>query len=55
MGHPYQQGQRSRPERLFTPVKCISSGCTRFSNMSHGLCRQCIQKIHNSRKYKRSK
>lgn len=50
MTRQYKQGQRSRAHRLFTPERCKSYGCTKYTNMSHGLCTGCINRIRNQEK-----
>lgn len=53
MKRTYKLGQRSRAHRLFTPERCKSYGCTKYTNMSHGLCSPCIGRIRNQEKQAR--
>lgn len=55
MTRNYKQGPRSRAHRLFTPERCKSYGCTKYTNMSHGLCPQCIGRIRNQEKQAKRK
>ena len=54
MMRQYQQGKHSRTERLFTPIRCRSYGCTKYTNMSHGLCAHCVDNIRNKEKWAKS-